>query len=41
MKVESVRMPEELRDEIKSELEYGDTLSEWLRDAARGKLNNE
>jgi len=37
----TVPMPGELVDEIHAELGYGDSRSEWIRDACRAKLAND
>ena len=34
----TVPMPEDLRDQIDKQLEYGDSRSEWIRQAIREKL---
>ena len=34
----TVPMPKELRDEIDKQLEYGDSRSEWIREAIRQRL---
>ena len=34
----TVPMPKELRDEIDKQLEYGDSRSEWIRQAIRQRL---
>ena len=34
----TVPMPEALRDQIDKQLEYGDSRSEWIRQAIREKL---
>ena len=34
----TVPMPKSLRDEIDAQLEYGDSRSEWIREAIREKL---
>jgi len=37
----TVPMPEELKDDITEELEYGDTMAEWIRDAIKMRLEAE
>jgi len=35
----TVPMPKSLRDEIDGQLEYGDSRSEWIREAIRQRLD--
>ena len=37
----TVSLPEDVKEEIESRLEYGDSRSEWIRDAYRRKLERE
>lgn len=37
----TISMDEELYEEIKDELEYGDSLSEWMREAAELRMKTE
>lgn len=37
----TVPMPAELDDQIKSQLDYGDSRAEWIREAIRQRLERE
>ena len=37
----TVPMPQELKDQIDDQLEYGDSRSEWIREAVRQRLGIE
>lgn len=37
----TISMDEELYDEIRGELEYGDSLSAWMREAAKRRMEGE
>ena len=37
----SISIPEDLKDEIDDQLEYGDSRSEWIREAIEERLERE
>ena len=41
MPVVTIRLPEDLNEEIEGRLDYGDNKSEWFRQAAREKLDRD